>query len=61
MEYITITDFQGIKFSGFEIASRRNLPKSARLINCTYTEDFQRCQCLPNGKEIIYFHKKLKL
>jgi hypothetical protein len=58
MEYITITDFQGIKFSGFEISSRRNLPKSAILINCTYTEDFKDVNVYLTAKKTYIFTKK---
>lgn len=58
MNYITIIDFQGIKFSGFEIGSRRNLPKSARLINCTYTEDFKDMNVYLTTKKVYIFIKK---
>jgi len=58
MEYITITDFQGLEFSGFEVRSRRELPKTAKIRNCTYTEDFREVTIYGTSKKYYIFIKK---
>jgi len=58
MEYITITDFQGLEFSGFEVRSRRELPKTAKLRTCTYTDDFREVTTYSTNKKHYIFIKK---
>jgi len=58
MEYITITDFQGIKFEGFHVDTRKKLPKTAKINSCTYTEDFREVTTYSTNKKTYIFIKK---
>jgi hypothetical protein len=66
MEYITITDFQGIKFEGFYVDkfegfyvdTRRKLPKTAKINSCTYTKDFREVTTYSTNKKTYIFIKK---
>ena len=58
MEYITITDFQGIKFEGFYVDTRKKLPKTAKINSCTYTEDFREVTTYSTNKKTYIFIKK---
>ena len=58
MDYITITDFQGIEFSGFQVDNRRQLPKTANIRTCTYTKDFREVTTYGTNKKNYIFIKK---
>jgi len=59
MEYLKIIDFLGDTIEGFMLKSRRDLPKTAKLLRCTYDENYNEVNIYATFKKTYIYLKKV--